>query len=123
MTDGYNLVFKVLIYYSLLQHYKSEITVDRSYFSSVTYSKCTVIPGNFTWLGQVLEKNCLQNSLFKVRQNRRDDDEVDVGSYTMALWKSDGTRTFEVETPHCTCWRTRLERRSKIIARQTAQCM
>jgi hypothetical protein len=77
----------------------------------------------FYRFGQVLGKNCFQNTLFRERQKRRDDDEVDGGSYTMALWKTDDTGTFKVETPHRTCWRIRLERRNKFITRQTAQCM
>jgi len=91
--------------------YKSDITVDRSCFPSVTYSKHTIIPGNFAWLGQILRKNCLQNTLFKERQNRRDDDQVDGGTYLMALWKTDDTRTFKVEIPHRSCLKIRLERR------------
>ena len=71
--------------------------------------------------GQILEGKGLQDTLFKVRQNRSDDNNVDGGSYLMALWKTDDTRTFKVEITHHTCWRTRLKRRREIFARHTVE--
>jgi hypothetical protein len=37
-------------------------------------------------------ENCLQNTLFKERRNRRSYDEVDGGRYLTALWKPVDTR-------------------------------
>jgi len=99
-------------------HYISDLTVDSSYFNSVTYSNPTIIPGNFTQHSQVLRKNCLQNTLFKERQKRRDDEDVDGGSYLMALWKTEDNGTFQVETIDRTCWRSQFDRSCDIFARQ-----